>query len=43
MAYDNPQLNLTHVTYSGIEIDLSAPESANDELNTDDTSTAPVI
>jgi hypothetical protein len=29
--------------YSSFDIDLSAPESADEELNIDDTSTAPVI
>ena len=31
------------MNYSGFDIDLSAPESADDELNNDDTSTALVI
>jgi hypothetical protein len=31
------------MNYSGFDIDLSAPESADDELNINDTSTAPII
>ena len=30
------------MNYSGFDIDLSAPESADDELNINDTSTAPI-
>ncbi len=37
------ELENSNVNHSGFDIDLSAPESAVDELNIDETSTAPVI
>jgi hypothetical protein len=37
------ELENSNVNYSGFDIDLSAPESADDELNIDDTSTYPAI
>jgi hypothetical protein len=37
------ELENSNVNYSGFGIALSAPESVNDELNINDTPTAPVI
>jgi hypothetical protein len=37
------KLENSNVNYSGFDIDLSAPQSTDDELITDDTPTAPVI
>ena len=37
------ELKNSNVNYSGFDIDLSAPQSTDDELITDDTPTAPVI
>ncbi len=37
------ELENSNVNYSGFDIDLSAPQSTDDELITDDTPTAPVI
>ncbi len=37
------ELGNSNVNYSGFDINLSAPQSTDDELITDDTPTAPVI
>jgi hypothetical protein len=37
------ELENSNVNYSGYDIDLSAPQSTDNELITDDTPTAPVI
>ncbi len=37
------ELENSNMNYSGFDMNLSAPESADDELNIDDTSTAPAI
>jgi hypothetical protein len=37
------ELENSNVAYSGIDIDLSAPQSTDDELITEDTPTAPPV
>jgi hypothetical protein len=37
------ELENSNVNYSGFDIDMSAPQSTDDELITDDTPTAPPV
>jgi hypothetical protein len=42
LSLTQSELENSNVNYSGFDIDLSAPQSTDDELITDDTPTAPL-